>query len=309
MTYLISLFRPIEEYLEFLDPELARIYHGKVKIPLETFQENFIDGKIIPKGKRDILDVLELCHDWASFRFTWGLFKYFFLRMIPEVILHTRSQDEEQVRGHYDRGDDFYAAFLGPRMIYTGGIITDPTTEETLEELQDSKLRLVCEKLELKPKESLLDIGCGWGTLTAYATSIYGVKATGITLGRNQCAWGNKQIEKYAGPKSDSRILCLDYRDIPADSKYNKISCLEMAEHVGVRHFHSFMRQVYNLLDDDGLFFLQIVGMRKCWQFEDLIWGKIGIYFLSAANNYCRSVHEQIYISRSRRHTPNWRSY
>ena len=69
------------------------------------------------------------------------------------------------------------------------------------------------------------------------------------------------------------RILCIDYRDIPEDSRFNKITCLEMAEHVGVRLFPKFMSQVYNMLEDYGVFFLQIAGLRQSWQYEDLIWG------------------------------------
>jgi len=66
----------------------------------------------------------------------------------------------------------------------------------------------------------------------------------------------------------------MDYRDIPVpEGAYNKITCLEMAEHVGVRHFASFLSQVNAMLDDDGVFFLQIAGLRKSWQYEDLIWG------------------------------------
>ena len=64
----------------------------------------------------------------------------------------------------------------------------------------------------------------------------------------------------------------MDYRDIPRE-KYNKITCLEMAEHVGVRKFQEFLLQVKDLLEDDGLFFLQIAGLRRAWQYEDLIWG------------------------------------
>ncbi|KAK0888947.1 hypothetical protein LTR57_025460 [Friedmanniomyces endolithicus] len=66
----------------------------------------------------------------------------------------------------------------------------------------------------------------------------------------------------------------MDYRDIPVPAgAYHKITCLEMAEHVGVRHFASFLSQVNAMLDDDGVFFLQIAGLRKSWQYEDLIWG------------------------------------
>ena len=182
--------------------------------------------------------------------------------------------DEEQVRDHYDRGDDFYGWFLGPRMIYTSGIVSDISREETLEQLQDNKLAIVCEKIGLKKGESMLDIGCGWGTLTKYASVNYGAQVTGVTLGKNQTAWGNKGLRNEGIPEEQSRILCMDYRDIPVPvGGYSKITCLEMAEHVGVRYLGTFFKQVYNMLDDDGVFFLQIAGLRKDWQYEDLVWG------------------------------------
>lgn len=159
-------------------------------------------------------------------------------------------------------------------MIYTSGIISDIHREESLEQLQDNKLAIVCEKIGLKPGESMLDIGCGWGTLAKYASVNYGARATGVTLGRNQTAWGNNGLIKAGIPEDQSRILCMDYRDIPVpEGGYQKITCLEMAEHVGVRHFGTFLNQVYNMLDDDGVFFLQVAGLRKPWQYEDLIWG------------------------------------
>lgn len=182
--------------------------------------------------------------------------------------------DEEQVRDHYDRGDDFYSWFLGPRMVYTSGIVSDINKEETLEELQDNKLAIVCEKVGLKKDETLLDIGCGWGTLARFASKHYGVKATGVTLGRNQTAWGNSGLRRDGIPEEQSKIMCMDYRDIPLPpGGYDKITCLEMAEHVGIRHFNGFLRQVYEMLDDDGVFLMQVAGLRKSWQYEDLIWG------------------------------------
>lgn len=256
---------------------------------METFHEMYFDGAVDFKG--DALEVMEYRHDWANFRFTISLFRFFLTGMMPEVIMHTRSQgmhhflpnltipmlmraDEEQVRDHYDRGDDFYGWFLGPRMIYTSGIISDINKEESLEQLQDNKLGIVCEKIGLKRGETLLDIGCGWGTLAKYASTNYGAHATGITLGRNQTAWGNSGLRKAGIEESQSRILCMDYRDIPLPpGGYNKITCLEMAEHVGVKYFSTFLKQVHDMLDDDGVFFLQIAGIRKSWQYEDLIWG------------------------------------
>lgn len=182
--------------------------------------------------------------------------------------------DEEQVRDHYDRGDDFYGWFLGPRMIYTSGVISDRNKEESLEQLQDNKLAIVCEKIDLKAGERLLDIGCGWGTLAKFASVNYGAHATGITLGRNQTAWGNNGLRKAGITEEQSKILCMDYRDIPVpEGKYHKITCLEMAEHVGIRHLTTFLQQCNDMMDDDGVFFLQVAGLRKSWQYEDLIWG------------------------------------
>ncbi|KAK9366265.1 S-adenosyl-L-methionine-dependent methyltransferase [Lipomyces kononenkoae] len=263
----------VEHYLEFHDEQDKLKYSGSNKIPMETFHEMYFDSKVSFKG--DALDVLEYRHDWASFRFTISLYKFFVTGMMPEVIMHTRSQDEEQVRGHYDRGDDFYSWFLGPRMVYTSGIVSDVNREETLEELQDNKLRIVCEKLKLKPGEKLLDLGCGWGTLANFASTQYGAHVTGITLGKNQTKWGTARLAESGISSDQSKILCLDYRDtpLPSSGKYNKISCLEMAEHVGVRKLQSFFTQVYDMLEDDGIFVLQIAGLRKYWQYEDLVWG------------------------------------
>jgi cyclopropane fatty-acyl-phospholipid synthase-like methyltransferase len=268
--------RGVEYYLTFKDEKDAQTYRGQNKIPMETFHEMYFAGKVSFKG--DALEAMEFRHDWACFRFTLSLFRFFLLGMLPEVLVHSRSQDEEQVRDHYDRGDDFYGWFLGERMVYTSGVISDITREESLEELQDNKLRVVCEKLAIQEGDRMLDLGCGWGTLAAYASSQYGANVTGITLGRNQTAWGNKAIQRAleTSPHKTnvkSEILCLDYRDTPTVAGgYKRISCLEMAEHVGVRHFGTFLRQVYDMMDDDGLFFLQIAGLRKSWQFEDLTW-------------------------------------
>jgi len=188
--------------------------------------------------------------------------------------MHTRSQDEEQVRDHYDRGDDFYSWFLGPRMIYTSGIISEINKEESLEQLQDNKLAIVCQKIALQAGDRMLDLGCGWGTLAKFASAHYGAQVTGITLGRNQTAWGNSGLRSLGVPEEQSRILCMDYRDTPVPKgKYNKITCLEMSEHVGVRHFSTFLSQIHDMLDDDGVFFMQYAGIRKSWQYEDLIWG------------------------------------
>ncbi|GIK06046.1 sphingolipid C9-methyltransferase 2 [Aspergillus viridinutans] len=257
--------RPVEDYLHFHKESDRLRYRGRRRIAMEVFYEMYFRGDVEFK-QGDCLDNLEYRHDWASFSFSWGVFRHFLFGFIPELIVHSRSQDEEQVGGNYDRGDDFYAWFLGPRMVYTSGIISDVDKEESLEKLQDNKLAVVCEKIGLKPGNSMLDIGCGWGALATFASVHYNAHVTGVTLGRNQTKWGNTTLRNAGIAESQSRTLRMDYRDCPRiPGGYKKITSLGMSEHVGVRHFRGFLRQVYDMLDDDGL--------RKYWQYEDLIWG------------------------------------
>jgi len=113
-------------------------------------------------------------------------------------------------------------------MIYTCGIVHDLTREESLEELQDNKLSVVCSKLNLQPTDRLLDIGCGWGTLVAYAAKNFDCDVTGVTLAKNQTAFGNNRIKANGVTADKARILCLDCRDLLGGPGYsNKI---EMAE-------------------------------------------------------------------------------
>jgi len=263
--------KDIEEYITIKDAELKKVYKGKEKMPMQLFHDAYFDGKVDFNG--DVLEILEQRHDWAKMNFTFELFKYVFTIFLPEVIVHSQSQDEEQVRGHYDRGDDFYGWFLGPRMIYTSGVVLDLNVEESLEQLQDNKLAVVCNKLNLKPTDKLLDIGCGWGTLVIYAAKNFGCDATGVTLAKNQTKFGTERIAKNGVSADKARILCCDYREIPTGTKYDKIVSLEMAEHVGIRRYSQFLAEVYDLLEDDGTFVLQVAGIRPSWQYEDLIWG------------------------------------
>ncbi|KAJ1823087.1 hypothetical protein LPJ56_000422 [Coemansia sp. RSA 2599] len=261
---------PVENYITILDKELKAKYHGSNKIPMEVFFESYFNGDIDLND--DALKTFEMRHDWAFFPITLNVAKFFFLQWIPELLWHSKKQDETQVRDHYDRGDDFYEAFLGERMVYTSGLIGDANRRETLEELQDNKMRDVCELTQMRAGDRHLDIGCGWGTLAAFAARNYGTESVGITLGRNQTAFGNERAKQW-GVGDSAKIMCMDYRDIPRRPRYNRITCLEMAEHVGVRKFQEFLLQVRDMLEDDGLFYMQIAGLRGAWQYEDFSWG------------------------------------
>jgi cyclopropane fatty-acyl-phospholipid synthase-like methyltransferase len=200
---------------------------------------------------------------------------------------HGIVADKEEIAHVYNAGNDFYANFLGPRMVYTSGIWQ--SKRESLEDAQDRKLETVCRQLQLKPGEELLDLGCGWGTLIRYAAKNFGVNGTGVTLAEEQKAWHEARAKEEGVTTTTVRVH--DYRLIPHgpnDKKFDKISCLEMAEHVGIKNFQKFLHQVDAMLKDDGIFYLQIAGLRRKWQFEDLVWGLfMGRYIFPAADASC----------------------
>ena len=115
---------------------------------------------------------------------------------------------KKEIAAHYDRGNDFFRAFLGPRMKYTSGIFTH--VDCTLEEAQDNKMATICRKLRLKKGMRMLDIGCGWGTLAGFAYQKVGAKAVGVTLSDEGAAWARSN---NPGPE----FIISDYRDCPED--------------------------------------------------------------------------------------------
>lgn len=257
----------IGDFVQFHDESLRKRYNSR-KIPLETLVEAYADGLVDFKG--DVLACFERREQFSNFALTWNHVKTFCCNFIPEMLSHSRVQDLDQVRDHYDRGNDFYEAFLGSTMIYTAGYLR--RQDETLEELQMNKLNRLCDKIGLKSGERILDIGCGWGTLVNFAAGERGADATGVSISKNQVAYA-KTITDEKQLKHKAKFLCIDYRDIPKEGRYDKITCLEMAEHVGILHFQSFICQVRDLLEDDGVFFLQIAGLRRAFQWEDFVWG------------------------------------
>jgi len=256
----------LSNWISFRDEDLRRRY-SRARIPMNTLIESFLDEKLDLKA--DLQDLMRDKDLFVNYRLTLDQAKFFFQKFIPSVIQHTKKVDRKLVTDHYDRGNDFFEAFLGPVMVYTSAIFKG--REDTVEAAQLQKLDYVAEKLQLKPNERLLDVGCGWGTLVAHMAERYGVDATGVTIAKNQADFGTKRIADKK-LSSRARILAIDYRDIPPGT-YDKISVLEMAEHVGIKHFQKFLRQLNGLLADQGLLYLQIAGLRRNWGAEDFTWG------------------------------------
>jgi cyclopropane fatty-acyl-phospholipid synthase-like methyltransferase len=267
--------------IKFSDAKLGNKYAGR-KIPIEVFVEAYMQQKA--EFLQDALEVLWQRHKYFRFAITPGHLKFFLFKFTGQLMYHSQQADSAEVRDVYDRGNDFYRWFLGPRMIYTSGVFE--SQDESLEDAQDRKMDLVCRYSKMKPGDEHLDIGCGWGTLLAYAAKHYGTRSTGVTLAREQCKWGMDQAKEW-GVDERVKMLCMDYRDIP-NKQYDVITSLEMIEHVGIKNFQSFLLQVKSMLKDEGIFYLQLAGLRRAWQFEDLIWGLfMGTYIFPAADASC----------------------
>jgi cyclopropane-fatty-acyl-phospholipid synthase len=169
-------------------------------------------------------------------------------RRISRGLRHNRARDAEAVHHHYDVSNTFYEWVLGPSMTYTCACYPHP--DATLEEAQENKHRLVFDKLRLKPGDRLLDVGCGWGEMVRYAAR-HGVKATGVTLSKEQAAWAQNKITNE-GLAGLAEVRYGDYRDVP-ESGFDAVASIGLTEHIGVANYPTYFRFLKSKLRPGGL--------------------------------------------------------
>jgi cyclopropane-fatty-acyl-phospholipid synthase len=175
-------------------------------------------------------------------------------RTLWRVPRNSRRAARRHISAHYDLGDDLFALFLYESMMYSSAIFPEP--EATLAEAQEHRLERVCRALELNPDDHLLEIGTGWGAMAVHAASHYGCRVTTTTISTEQREGALRRI-RDAGVEERVTVLLEDYRDLRG--RYSKLVSLEMIEAVGWQYFDLFFRRCSELLDPDGLFFLQAI--------------------------------------------------
>lgn len=180
---------------------------------------------------------------------------------------NTISQSRKNISHHYDLSNQFYQLMLDKRMIYSCAYFTDP--KNTVDQAQEDKLEYICRKLLLEPGQSLLDIGCGWGALVIYAAQKYGVKATGITLSKNQLEEAQKRV-KAAGLEKLVTLELIDYRELAIRNRtFDRIVSVGMMEHVGKDHIGDYMQTNKKLLKPNGIGLVHTIGKMKSGKIDD----------------------------------------
>ncbi|MBP8150392.1 MAG: cyclopropane fatty acyl phospholipid synthase [Limnohabitans sp.] len=158
---------------------------------------------------------------------------------------------------HYDLGNDLYEAMLDPSMAYSCAYWP---AAQTLAQAQEAKLDLICQKLQLKPGMTLLDIGCGWGSLMFFAAQHYGAHCVGLTISKEQAKLGAEKAQNLP-----VRFELADYRQFNPDSeqRFDRIASVGMFEHVGHKNYRAYFEMARRSLQDEGLFLLHTIGKNR----------------------------------------------
>ena len=180
------------------------------------------------------------------------------IRGLHWINRNTRKGSQKNIAAHYDLGNDMFEQFLDPTMMYSAAQFL--TADDTLEQAQLNKLQRICQKLDLKPADHLLEIGTGWGSMALYAAQHYGCKVTTTTLSKEQFDYTQARIEAL-GLQEQVTLLLEDYRDLTG--QYDKLVSIEMIEAVGHHFLPSYFKQCARLLKPHGLMLLQAITIRE----------------------------------------------
>jgi cyclopropane-fatty-acyl-phospholipid synthase len=167
---------------------------------------------------------------------------------------NSRAGARENIAAHYDLGNEFFRLFLDETMMYSAATFEYPG--QSLHDAQLTRLDRICEKLELKPTDHLLEIGTGWGGLALHAARHFGCRVTTTTISREQWRLARERVRE-AGLEGRVEVMCQDYRDLAGS--FDKLVSIEMIEAIGHQYFDTYFARCASLLAPDGIMLLQAI--------------------------------------------------
>lgn len=173
--------------------------------------------------------------------------------------LHTRARDRAAIAHHYDLSNEFYSLILDESMAYSSAYYA--SADLSLAEAQRAKLDLICRKLHLRPGMRLLDVGCGWGSLSLHAAEHYGAQVLGVTISAQQHEFIGKRIAER-GLTDRVEVRVQDYREV-AEEPFDAVSSIEMGEHVGEHNYPVYAGSLFQHLLPTGRLLLQQMSRRS----------------------------------------------
>jgi len=222
--------------------------------PEVVFGDAYSDGKIKIEG--DLVRILECIYQSAPGVRNW--YWRLMSKWLAWVQANTPYGSSKNIHHHYDLPTDFYKLWLDQQLVYTCAYF--PNQDTSLEEAQEAKLDLVCRKLWLKPGETVVEAGCGWGALALHMAKHYGVHVKAFNISHEQIRVA-RELAKAAGLSSRVEFLEDDYRNITG--RYDAFVSVGMLEHVGQEHYHELGRMIHRVIGDEGRGLLHFIGRNR----------------------------------------------
>lgn len=197
----------------------------------------------------DVLDDVDGGSVWA---------KMLVMKVLHWFSRNSKSGSKKNIAAHYDLGNDFFKLFLDSKLMYSSAIYQ--SDEDTLEQASSRKLDTICQRLDLKDTDHLLEIGTGWGGLAIFAAQHYGCKVTSVTISKEQLAEAQQRVKAH-GLEDKVEVLFKDYRDI--EGQYDKVVSVEMVEAVGHQYLDGYFNKIANVLKPNGLALIQAITIRE----------------------------------------------
>ena len=252
----------------FAAPQVTLHVKGASALPyllqpsLDNLGEAYIKGKIDIEGR--LADIINFSYSLA--RNTVASAGR--LARVRRYFEHTKASDRKSVQYHYDVSNAFYQLWLDRNMIYSCAYFE--RGDEDLDTAQVQKLDHILTKIDLRPDQTLLDIGCGWGALVLRAAQRFGARCVGVTLSQNQFDLATQRVRE-AGLADRVEIRLQDYRDVTG--RFDRITSVGMFEHVGRKNLPTYFSKIHDLLADDGVAMNHGIASTDCESGETALGG------------------------------------